>query len=467
MQGGQKYLNSRFTLHGSLIRFYTFILMKQSIIDRSLLIIISLILSVNAVSQGSWEKFDTPVNVFLRALHFSDSVTGWAVGDSGTIIHTGNGGLTWEVQESQIEHPVVDVYFLDGEKGWAIAQNYTSQPYGTIILKTDNAGENWEEENYPEENIFMNCILFLDSLNGWMGGSPHAIVNTTDGGEIWQQATVDTSTLAFFPVLSIQFWDEQYGYASGGVFDIAGVTWRTSDGGVNWYAIDVSDAPADEVHELYLFDSINVIGIGGDPDFAFGAAVIRTNDGGMNWDYEEIGIQGNGFDIDFRTSDHAWAPMGPQQALIYSTDAGDTWTPIDSPENTEIYEIAFPDSLHGYASGREGAFLKYIPPTGVMVNEPGREVPFFRLEQNHPNPFRQLTIIDYRLSIKGIVKLEVFDSQGMLIRTLSEGPKQLGDYEVVFDGSGLPPGLYFYQLSIHSSANGGISSEIRKMVLKP
>ena len=102
-----------------------------------------------------------------------------------------------------------------------------------------------------------------------------------------------------------------------------------------------------------------------------------------------------------------------------------------------------------------------------MVNEPGREVPFFRLEQNHPNPFRQLTIIDYRLSIKGIVKLEVFDSQGMLIRTLSEGPKQPGDYEVVFDGSGLPPGLYFYQLSIHSSANGGISSEIRKMVLKP
>ncbi len=440
--------------------------MKHSISKHSLLIV-SLFLSLYSVSQGSWEKLDTPVDVFLRALHFSDSSTGWAVGDSGTIIHTMSGGDSWDIQESQLEHQIVDVFFLDGERGWAIAQNYTSQPYGTIILKTDDAGENWETENYPEENIFMNCILFLDSLNGWMGGSPHAIVNTTDGGQSWQQAAVDTSTLAFFPVLSIQFWNEQYGYASGGVFDIAGVTWTTSDGGETWQAIDVSDAPADEVHELYLFDSVNVIGIGGDPDFAFGAAVIRTNDGGINWDYEEIGIQGNGFDIDFRTTEHAWAPMGPQQALIYSTDAGDTWIPIDSPENTEIYEITFPDSLNGYAVGRNGAFLKYIPPTGVSVNESGRETPLFKLGQNYPNPFRQLTIIDYRLSIGGIVILEVFDPKGMLVRTLADGPKQPGDYEIVFDGTGLPPGLYFYQLSIPSSTNGGISSEMIKMVLKP
>jgi photosystem II stability/assembly factor-like uncharacterized protein len=431
-----------------------------------ILFVVILLWGPSLLGQGSWEKIDTPADVFLRALHFNDSLTGWAVGDSGTIIHTMTGGDSWQIQQSQLEHQIVDVYFLDEEKGWAVAQNYTSQPYGTIILKTDDAGETWEASNYPEENIFMNCILFLDSLNGWMGGSPHAIVNTADGGQTWQQASVDTSTLAFFPVLSIQFWDEQYGYASGGVFDIAGVTWRTSDGGESWYAIDVSDAPADEVHELYLFDSINVIGIGGDPDFAFGAAVIRTNDGGINWDYEEIGIQGNGFDIDFRTPDDAWAPMGPQQALIYSTDAGDTWTLIDSPENTEIFEITFPDSVHGYAAGRNGAFLKYNPPTGVSVDEADREVSLLRLGQNYPNPFWELTIIDYQLSINGFVTIKVLNSSGILIGTLVSESKQPGDYEAVFDGSGLPPGLYFYQLTVTSSSNGRLRSEMRKMVLK-
>ena len=33
-----------------------------------------------------------------------------------------------------------------------------------------------------------------------MGGNPHALVRTSDGGGTWQQAYVDTATLAFFPV---------------------------------------------------------------------------------------------------------------------------------------------------------------------------------------------------------------------------------------------------------------------------
>ena len=90
----------------------------------------------------------------------------------------------------------------------------------------------------------MTCIFFLDSLVGWMGGIPHALVSTSDGGNLWQQAEVDTSTLAFFPVLDIKFYNEQYGYACGGMFDIAGVTWHTNNGGEKWYAIDASDAPA-------------------------------------------------------------------------------------------------------------------------------------------------------------------------------------------------------------------------------
>ena len=65
---------------------------------------------------------------------------------------------------------------------------------------------------------------------GWMGGTPHALVKTTDGGINWEKAHIDTITFAFFPVLNIQFYNSQYGYACGGAFDIAGVTWRTTIG---------------------------------------------------------------------------------------------------------------------------------------------------------------------------------------------------------------------------------------------
>lgn len=422
-------------------------------------------MSSNIFPQGSWVRLDTPTDVFLRAVHFTDSLTGWAVGDLGTIIHTTDGGEEWSFQESNMDHPIADVFFLDAQRGWAAAQNYTDPPYGTLLLTTENSGLQWDVVPYPEENIFINCILFLDSLNGWMGGSPHAIVRTTDGGETWEQAAVDTSTLAFFPVLSINFWDDQFGYASGGVFDIAGVTWRTSDGGETWQAIDVSDAPADEVHELHLLDSVNVIGIGGDPDFAFGAAVIRTADGGENWEYEEIGIQGNGFDIDFRNDLEVWAPMGPQQTLIYSLDAGQTWTPVGAPENTEIYEITFPDHLHGYAVGREGAFLEYIPPTGVSVPEIQPDEPAFELLQNYPNPFSELSVISYELSVAGEVLLVVFDSFGREVEVLVKETQGAGEYEVIVDGTGLVEGFYFYQLTIINPGQEAVFSETKKMIL--
>jgi len=40
------------------------------------------------ISQGSWELTEVPATEHLRSVFFTDSLYGWAVGDSGTIIHT-------------------------------------------------------------------------------------------------------------------------------------------------------------------------------------------------------------------------------------------------------------------------------------------------------------------------------------------------------------------------------------------
>jgi len=183
---------------------------------------------------------------------------GWIVGDSGTIIHTSDGGKTWISQNSRTNNNVVSVFFLNRNLGWAASQNYSTFPYGTMLLKTTNGGAYWSGTPFPVDDIFITCILYRDSLNGWMGGSPNVLVKTMDGGITWVQAGIDTSTLAFFPVLSIKFLNEKYGYACGGLHDIAGVIWRTSNRGDLWQAIDPSEAPADEVHGLYIFGSLYV-----------------------------------------------------------------------------------------------------------------------------------------------------------------------------------------------------------------
>jgi photosystem II stability/assembly factor-like uncharacterized protein len=321
-----------------------------------------------AWSQGSWERADIPTENHMRSVFFSDSLYGWISGDSGIMLHSNDGGNNWVFQDMGTENKIVDVFFLDRETGWAVSWNYDPF-FGTLIHKTTDGGENWTSQPYPEENIFINHILFFDTLNGWMGGSPHALARTYDGGTSWDQANVDTSTLAFFPVLKIEFYNEQYGYASGGMFDIAGVTWSTSDGGNSWSAIKPEDAPADEVHGLYAFDSVTVLGSGGDPELGYGVGMIRTHDGGEKWEYEELSMPGAAYDLDFRNDTEAWAPLGVNQKLIYSLDAGTTWTRIDSPDNTSIFDMIFPDSLHGYGIGYNGSFIRYIPkPVGVSEN---------------------------------------------------------------------------------------------------
>jgi len=68
--------------------------------------------------------------------------------------------------------------------------------------------------------------------------------------------------------------------------------------------------------------------------------------------------------------------------------------------------------------------------------------------------------IRYQVSGASDVKLVVFDLLGRPVATLVNERKQLGQYEVTFDGSGLASGVYFYQMR-----TGGFV-QTRKLVLQ-
>ncbi len=53
--------------------------------------------------------------------------------------------------------------------------------------------------------------------------------------------------------------------------------------------------------------------------------------------------------------------LGGEQKLIYSLDSGLTWTSISTPDSAVIFKIIFPDSLHGFGVGLDGAIIKYRP----------------------------------------------------------------------------------------------------------
>ena len=94
----------------------------------------------------------------------------------------------------------------------------------------------------------------------------------------------------------------------------------------------------------------------------------------------------------------------------------------------------------------------------IVSSDPGNSKPF-RLNQNYPNPFNPSTNFNYYLLVSCNVKLIVYDMLGKEIATIAEGYKPAGDYNVQFDASNLPGGIYFYTIF------AGTYSETRKLVL--
>ena len=60
-------------------------------------------------------------------------MNGWVVGDSGIIIHTSDGGNTWEYQESGTIEDLLSVCFVNTYNGWICGDS-------GVILHTDNGG---------------------------------------------------------------------------------------------------------------------------------------------------------------------------------------------------------------------------------------------------------------------------------------------------------------------------------------
>jgi len=97
--------------------------------------------------------------------------------------------------------------------------------------------------------------------------------------------------------------------------------------------------------------------------------------------------------------------------------------------------------------------------TNVISEKDSDLLSGYFLAQNYPNPFNPSTNIQYRVSGNSQVILKVYDILGNEVRTLVNEYRSAGIYEVEFDASLLPSGIYFYSLQ------AGNFLETKKMIL--
>jgi pectate lyase len=109
--------------------------------------------------------------------------------------------------------------------------------------------------------------------------------------------------------------------------------------------------------------------------------------------------------------------------------------------------------LEVYLNSLTGEIFTSIP------DDPPASPAAFALYQNYPNPFNPSTVITYELPGDGPVTLTVYDVLGRVVRLLVNERQDAGVHEMIFDGSSLAAGVYYYRLQ------AGLHSGTRALLL--
>ncbi|MEN8230875.1 MAG: T9SS type A sorting domain-containing protein, partial [Bacteroidota bacterium] len=161
---------------------------------------------------------------------------------------------------------------------------------------------------------------------------------------------------------------------------------------------------------------------------------------------------------------NVFAAMGPR-GVLYSVDNGSNWNAfnedltIDNETNAYALSLAFTEK-DIFAGTRIGIWRRPLSEITTGI-ERGKEnvTAAFSLEQNYPNPFNPATTISFSIPRNAYVSLKVFNNLGEEVRTLINEVKPCGVYQIEFDASILPGGVYFYRLQ------SGDLSETKKLIL--
>jgi photosystem II stability/assembly factor-like uncharacterized protein len=433
---------------------------------KNLFRILFFFLLVTQICFAQWYQQTSGTTANLNSVHFIDANIGWAVGDSGIIIKTTNGGVTWVKKVSGTNKRLNSVYFIDGYFGWAVGES--EMTLESLILKTTNGGEHWLSQNCDVNKL--RSVFFTDSNNGWAvgyGWEGGNIIYTTNGGQYWNRRTYPGAEC-----YSVQFVDNNVGWVVGVLNDSAAI-FNTTDNGITWTKLSqgrlenylLSDICFTNSDTGTIVGRVNGIGTG----CGGGGIILTTTNSGNNW--TEIQVDKvisisliNKINIWVTGYSYAWigGHCLSQRIIKKSTDAGITW-PEEFVSTTDnlLADVKFVDENNGWAVGDNGTILHTSNGGVTFIDEEQiEEMPTeFLFSQNYPNPFNSSSVIKYSIPKSSQVTLKIFNTLGEELETLVNEEKPVGTYEVNWNAANLPSGVYFYRLQ------AGSFVQTRKMIL--
>ena len=126
-----------------------------------------------------WQQVPSPVTQTLTAVSFADPDHGWVVGHDSAILHTADGGATWQLQnfQPQDSKPLLSVLALDPQHALAVGA------YGTFLETTDG-GAHWNAVDAPAilaDGLHLNALIRLKDGEIFLAGETGLLGVSGDG----------------------------------------------------------------------------------------------------------------------------------------------------------------------------------------------------------------------------------------------------------------------------------------------
>lgn len=430
-----------------------------------------LYLYVIQICAQHWETQNSGVTFTLRSVCFVDSLYGWAAGDSDTVISTKDGGKNWSYQvPSNTDKNISKVQFVSRSIGYIIRRS-------GMILSTKDGGMSWNASYIlPDStNISYGNGCFINENEGWVPGSKEGknysiglIMHTADGGKTWEKQLEIISYNQFGAQYfsNIKFLNDKIGFAlAGDYFDNFSSTYvyKTEDGGLRWENVGVINGiPADNL-EIANKDTL----------WCAWGGFATSVDGGRNWvkyTYNFSPILINAIQPLNGTS--GWMSyndfIAKDRRIFYTSDIGNSWK-----EELKLEQVVLDMSyVNGYLwiVGANGLIMKRSPLISSVENN--ASIPTtFRLYQNFPNPFNNLTTIQFDMLSGSEVNISIYNSIGQIIKKYSFSFLNAGTHFIQWDGMDdyrkqMSSGFYICKMNVKNETRQEVNRPIKIIYLK-
>jgi ligand-binding sensor domain-containing protein len=403
---------------------------------KKLFLTISALIFFSHLSFSQWTSLNSFPNSYVTDIIFSGDTLFAATLGTGVYISV-NAGSNWVQSNSGLSNSQalsVNQLCLNGNI------LYSATVDG--IYKSTNRGQSWVKKSsgivigggalyeFAESIFELSGKLFTGAYTG--------IYLSTDGADSWQVTNISGSA-----VMAKNFTlHSGIMYAARESINMP-YAYNSTDNGLTW-----------NQYNTLAFPTITFLS---EPPVLWAGTIdgvwITTNNG-ISWQ-----VRNNGLSLDpysssiIRINSTLVTSLKFGGSGVYrSSNNGSNWENISQglPFLTSIEKlIVFNGKV--IAATSQGLWQRNISEIVVGVVKQAGEFPYsFKLFQNYPNPFNPETNIKFRIAKSSDVRLTVFDVLGRKVSGLIDEQLSPGTYEINWDASNYPSGIYYYKLETRS-----------------